>query len=86
MKMFWIFLTSVFAVMGCARVNMVAPKEAIKLDVSMRLDVYQHVAKDVDSIEDMVSGTSKKTVSATHQSFLGSFFSEAYAQEDGLGP
>src|ERR1039458_4925285 len=84
MKRFSIFLIGVLAVLGCARVSMVAPKEAIKLDVSMRLDVYQHVAKDIDNIENMVSGSEKKTVSKDHQSFLGYFITDAYAQE-GLG-
>jgi len=82
MKNFSIFFIGVLAILGCARVNMVAPKEAIKLDVSMRLDVYQHVAKDIDSIENQVSGSEKKTVSQNHQSLLEYFVSNAYAQDD----
>ncbi len=85
MKNFWIFLIGAFALLGCARVSMVAPKEAIKLDVSMRLDVYQHVAKDIDSIENQVSGPGKKTASQNHQSLLDYFSTNAYAQDD-LGP
>jgi len=42
-------------VMGCARVS-IDSKDPIKLDVSMRVDVYQHVSNDVDSIEDMIAG------------------------------
>ena len=84
MKSFVIYFVGVLAILGCARVSMVAPKEAIKLDVSMRLDVYQHVAKDIDSIEDQVSGSGKKTASKNHQSFLGSFMTNAYA-DDTLG-
>src|SRR5258708_1072070 len=84
MRNFSIFLMGVFTILGCARVSMVAPKEAIKLDVSMRLDVYQHVARDIDNIENMVSGSEKKTESKARQSFLGFFISDAYA-DGGLG-
>ena len=41
---------------GCARVEVQAPKDPIKMDISMRLDVYQHVTKDIDAIENIVSG------------------------------
>ncbi len=85
MKDICIFVVSTLAVIGCARVSMVAPKEAIKLDVNMRLDVYQHVAKDVDNIEDMVSGPSKKAAPSNKQSFLDVFIDKAFA-DDGLGP
>ncbi len=48
---------------GCAHVQVDAPKDPIKLDISMRLDVYQHVAKDIDDIEGIVTGEQKpKTV------------------------
>ncbi|MFA4991148.1 MAG: DUF1318 domain-containing protein [Candidatus Omnitrophota bacterium] len=65
--------------LGCARVRVEAPKEAIKLDISMRLDIYQHVSKDIDDIENMVSGVKDKPTSRM------SFVREAYA-EDSLGP
>jgi uncharacterized protein len=44
--------------LGCARVEVQAPKDPIKMDISMRLDVYQHVVKDIDQIESIVSGKS----------------------------
>lgn len=44
---------------GCARVEVQAPKDPIKMDISMRLDVYQHVAKDIDDIESLVSGSTQ---------------------------
>ena len=76
---------TVFAI-GCARVSLQAPKEPIKLDISMRLDVYQHVEKDINSIEDIVSGTDKITkAGADKQSFLRYFTGTAYA-EDALDP
>jgi uncharacterized protein YdbL (DUF1318 family) len=95
MKNIPIIFIGILAVIGCARVSVVAPKEAIKLDVSMRLDVYQHVAKDADNIEDAVSGSpSPKTATPAapkpqpqvHQSFLNILVPMAYAQEDGFGP
>ena len=69
---------------GCARVRVEAPKEAFKVDISMRLDVYQHVAKDIDSIENIVSGASQKPAGPDIKSSLNLFVSQAYAQE-GLG-
>lgn len=59
---------------GCARVRVEAPKEAIKLDISMRLDIYQHVSKDIDDIENMVSGAKGKPTS------MISFVEAAYAE------
>ena len=76
---------TVFAI-GCARVSLQAPKEPIKLDISMRLDVYQHVEKDINSIEDIVSGADKVSKAGTDkQSFLRHFVGTAYA-EDALDP
>lgn len=72
-------------IIGCARVRVEAPKEAIKLDISMRLDIYQHVAKDIDAIEDIVSGGSAKPVSGQKGSMLDILVTEAYAQ-DSFGP
>jgi uncharacterized protein len=74
----------ILCAIGCARVRVEAPKEAFKVDISMRLDVYQHVAKDIDSIENIVSGAPQKPVKPDIKSSLNIFVSEAYAQE-GLG-
>jgi len=74
----------VLCALGCARVRVEAPKEAFKVDISMRLDVYQHVAKDIDSIESIVSGAGQKQAGPDIKSSLNIFVSEAYAQE-GLG-
>ena len=63
--------------LGCATVRVQAPKEPIKVDISMRLDVYQHIQNDIDAIESLVSGPGD-------QSFLGFFVGTAYAQ--GLSP
>jgi len=66
---------------GCARVD-VGSKEPIKLDVNMRLDIYQHVASDAASIEDMVSGPQKKEGAAPQQTSLFDLIvPAAYAQD-----
>jgi uncharacterized protein YdbL (DUF1318 family) len=85
MKMIYVMLAVLFLSVGCARVRVEAPKEAIKLDISMRLDVYQHVAKDIDAIEDIVSGTAEKTPGSKQGSMLDILIPSAYAQE-GLSP
>lgn len=71
----------ILLVLGCARVKVEAPKDPIKVDISMRLDIYQHVEKDIDTIEDMVSGTKGKAAASDKQSLLESFLGIAYAQE-----
>ena len=52
-----ILLYSALFGISCARVQVEAPKDPIKMDISMRLDVYQHVAKDIDEIESIVKGS-----------------------------
>ena len=64
--------------LGCARVT-VESKQPIKLDVTMRLDIYQHVAKDVTAIEDMISAPG---AGQGKTSFLSFGVNEAYAQEE----
>lgn len=54
-----LFLCVVFIMLGCAKVNVETAKP-LRLDINMRLDVYQHVAKDIDSIEDQVYGDNEK--------------------------
>jgi uncharacterized protein len=71
--------------LGCARVSVQGSKEPIRLDISMRLDIYQHVKNDIDDIENMVSGPKDQAKPKDKQSFLGYFIADAYAQE-GLGP
>ena len=72
--------------LGCARVRVEAPKEPIKMDITMRLDIYQHVQKDIDAVENIVSGASKEQAQTSDkQSTLSFFIASAYAQ-DGLDP
>lgn len=66
--------------MGCARVQVAAPKDPIKLDVSMRLDIYQHIENDIDAIEGKIKGGEKGQASEK-QSFLDLLVGDAYAQE-----
>jgi uncharacterized protein YdbL (DUF1318 family) len=56
MKKFAAFVCAV-ACIGCAKVSIETAKP-IKLDISMRLDVYQHAVKEAASIEDQIYGKS----------------------------
>ncbi len=85
MKKIFVIVVGLIASFGCARVSVVAPKEPIKVDISMRLDIYQHIQKDIDEIEGIVSGSQEKAKTSDKQSFLSSFVSSAYAQ-DALSP
>lgn len=86
MKMIFWLTGFLMMSLGCARIRVEAPKEAIKMDISMRLDIYQHVVKDIDNIEDMISGSSQQIQPANTQSRLWDYLLPyAYAQE-GLGP
>lgn len=49
----WISL--VVFVLGCAKVSL-QTSEPIKVDINMRLDIYQHAVEEIDSIEDQVFG------------------------------
>lgn len=54
------FLLCFLIVLGCARLD-IGTKEPIKVDISMRVDVYKHVVNDVESIEDQIyQGTEKQ--------------------------
>ncbi|MFA6216816.1 MAG: DUF1318 domain-containing protein [Candidatus Omnitrophota bacterium] len=69
-------------VLGCARVRVEVPREPIKVDISMRLDIYQHVAQDINDIENLVTGGApQKNKKANGQSFLNFGVGVAYAQE-----
>ena len=70
-----------FVVVGCASVQVHAPKEPIKVDISMRLDVYQHVQNDINAIEDIVTGASQGKKVPGPVSMLDHFVGTAYAQE-----
>lgn len=73
----WILLGVTLLGAACARVQVEAPKDPIKMDISMRLDVYQHIAKDVDAIEDLVRGKSE-----TQSAFLSEWLvGTAYAED-----
>jgi uncharacterized protein YdbL (DUF1318 family) len=84
MKTYIVLITFLILSLGCARVRVEAPKEAIKVDISMRLDIYQHVQKDIDEIENIVSGSKEKPKAANNTS-LNYFVATAYAQE-GFAP
>ena len=75
-------LPVLFLSFGCARVSVVAPKEPIKMDISMRLDIYQHVEKDINQIENIVSGKEEKPKPTKDiKGMLNHFVRSAYAEE-----
>ncbi|MDD5439597.1 MAG: DUF1318 domain-containing protein [Candidatus Omnitrophica bacterium] len=68
--------------LGCASVQVKAPKDPIKVDIAMRVDVYQHVEKDIDSIENIVSGNSPAAaVQNKPVSMLDCLMADAYAED-----
>ena len=85
MRKLYILLALGILIIGCARVRVEAPKDPIKLDISMRLDIYQHVAKDIDAIEGIVSGNETKPAAGKQGSMLDIFVKDAYA-EASFGP
>lgn len=85
MKRIISILAAVIFVFGCARLSVQGSKEPIKVDISMRLDIYQHVQNDIDAIEGIVSGDKGKSVTKDNHSLLGIFTGIAYAEET-LGP
>lgn len=78
-------LAGIIVCFGCARVRVEGTKDPIKVDITMRLDVYQHVQKDIDDIENVVSGGVPAAKTAGQQSFLSRFITLSYA-EDSLDP
>ncbi|NQT21934.1 MAG: YdbL family protein [Candidatus Omnitrophica bacterium] len=79
LKIFTILI--LFFMVGCATVRVKAPEKPIKLDVTMRLDVYQHVQNDIDAIENIVTGSDEKKQPKGTISLLDRLVSTAYAEE-----
>ncbi len=52
-----------FFILGCANVN-IESRKPIKLDINMRVDVYQHVVGDVESINDQIYGSGNKKLNS----------------------
>jgi uncharacterized protein YdbL (DUF1318 family) len=72
MKRLSIVIVCMF-VLACAKLS-VETKEPIKVDVNMRVDIYQHVVKDVQSINDQIYGGSEKEFNSLF------FIQDAFAQ------
>ncbi len=68
----------VFILLGCARV-MVETKDPIRVDINMRLDVYQHVVQDVNSIEEQIYGDPQKQMNSIFR--LGNVYAADKVQE-----
>ena len=73
MRLLVMFL--VFACLSCARVD-VQTSKPIKMDINMRVDVYQHVVKEVGSLEDEIYGSSGEQLNGVF-----GFCSTAYAAD-----
>ena len=73
-----IIFAVLFIAIGCAKLQVVAPKDPIKVDIAMRLDVYQHVEKDIDLIESIVNGNK---LGGKPSSMLNCFVGTAYAED-----
>ena len=86
MKAVFVLLLGLVFCIGCAKVQVQAPKEPIKVDISMRLDIYQHIEKDIDAIESIVSGNQEPPKPGNNRSLRHYFLGNAYAQEGGLSP
>jgi len=71
-KVFFIF--SAIALISCAKVNL-QTSQPLKVDINMRVDVYQHVASDVESVQNQIYGSTQKQINAIL------LMNEAYAQE-----
>lgn len=84
MRLLSLIIAGIILALGCARVKVEGSKEPIKIDISMRLDIYQHVQKDIDEIESIVSGAKQESNPKNNQSRFR-FIQNAYAQE-GLTP
>lgn len=63
-------IVALVLILGCARVSVQAPKDPIKVDISMRLDIYQHIKNDIDDIESIVTGSSENTKGQGSRNFL----------------
>ena len=48
---------------GCAKVSVETAKP-IKVDINMRVDIYQHVVEDVESINDEIYGSQEKKINS----------------------
>jgi uncharacterized protein YdbL (DUF1318 family) len=79
MKNMLVVLGVLVLCLGCAQVQVKAPKDPIKVDISMRVDVYQHVEKDINRIEDLVTGSGP---AGQPTSFMDALMPSAHAQDD----
>ena len=53
----------VMAIFGCAKIKLETAKP-IKVDINMRVDVYQHVVKDVEAVEGQIYSNNIKQMNA----------------------
>ncbi len=82
MKKRFLLLVLVFLFLGCSPKVRFESTKPIKIDVTMRVDVYQHIAQQADMIESQIeSSVPQKSSQNKPQSKFVSFVAAAYAQE-----
>lgn len=71
-----LFFLAICTFLGCAKVSL-QTAQPLKVDINMRVDVYQHVVQEVESIEDQIYGSPEKKTNSF------SFIREVYADDGG---
>lgn len=73
-----IMLMCIVSLGGCAKLQL-ETQEPVRVDINMRVDVYQHVVKDVESIEDEIFGNSSQQFNSVF--FLQDVYAADYADD-----
>lgn len=73
-----VLIGSILFLFGCAKVSL-QTSQPLKVDISMKVDIYQHVVNDVDSIEGQIYGNKKDSVEKKLNALFS--FEEVYAQD-----
>ncbi|MBD3245578.1 MAG: YnbE family lipoprotein [Candidatus Omnitrophica bacterium] len=58
MRPIFFFITALLCAAACTPRVQLQTKDPLKVDINMRVDVYQHVVEEADSIEDQIYGDS----------------------------
>lgn len=75
-----LLLVALVAIFGCVKTKVeVATPKPVKIDINMRVDIYQHVVKDVDDIEDQIYGGQERQLNYLFA--LPSVYAAEYPEE-----
>jgi len=75
MKTIYFGVTALLVFFGCAKLSVETVKP-IRVDINMRIDVYQHAVQEAASIEDQIYGSANKQMNALF------FMDQAYAADN----